>query len=397
LPIIDPVARDFRIPLAAPNISSADRTAMCEAMVGTTIAYGKRVEDFEREVAELVGSRYGVATQSGTAALHLALIVSGVEADDEVLLPTLTYVAPANAVRYVGAHPVFLDVEEPYRQLDLARANAFIEREYRSAAGTLRNRQTHRRLRAILAIDLLGHPCDLEGVQQLADRWGLVVIDDAAEAFGAQLRGRPVGSHAPVSVLSFNANKLITTGGGGMLLCHDNKVAERARLLATHAKPRGSTLYVHDEVGFNYAMASAQAALGSSQLLSFEHFLTRKRAIAERYSAAFEGHPQIQIPQEAKWARASHWLYTIHIPAAHRARTMAHLKGIGIETRPMFVPMHMVRAHEGSRSDRCTVAEVLSVTGLSLPCSTRLTDPELYEVIESVLLALDVPSESGVY
>lgn len=364
---------------------------MSQAMIGRTIAYGSDVQAFERAVSALVGSPHAIATQSGTAALHLALIVSGVEREDEVLMPTLTYVAPANAVRYVGAHPVFLDVDEDFRQMNLARAEAFVADHYRRSAGDLRNRHSGRRLKAILAVDLLGHPCDIETVAELAERLGLVVIDDAAEAFGASDRGQPVGSVAPVSVLSFNANKLITTGGGGMLLCRDAEMARRARSLAFHAKVAGSALYQHDEVGFNYGMASAQAALGLSQLGRFDQFLRRKREIAARYGEIFAREPRIVLPAQAHWAAASYWLYTVHIPAADRDAVMSSLARDGIETRPIFEPMHRLGAHRDSQADACPVAEALSKTGLSLPCSTDLTDPELVEVGRALLLALSQP------
>jgi perosamine synthetase len=393
LPIIDKAPQDAaRIPLAAPNITDGDRAAMCEAMLDrSSIAYGPSVAAFERAVAELVESPHAVATQSGTAALHLALIVSGVEGDDEVLVPTLTYVAPANAVRYVGAHPVFLDVEARYRQLDVAGARAFVQRQYAVTDGVLRNRRTGRRLRAILTVDLLGHPCDINGVLDLAAEFELAVIDDAAEAFGATVRGRPLGSWAPVSVLSFNANKLITTGGGGMLLCHDADLAKRARLLASHGKARGSAVYHHEMVGFNYAMAAPQAALGLSQLKRFEEFLDRKREIAARYASAFAQEPAVTLPAQSEEALASYWLYTVHVPAAQRKALMATLAQDGIETRPIFNPMHRVRAHCACQADACPVAEELSETGLSLPCSTDLSDAELDEVVEAVIAGLAQP------
>jgi perosamine synthetase len=385
----DAPGRTTRIPLAAPNISSDDREAVSSSLLGKSIAYGETVGRFEHQISTLLGCEHGVATQSGTAALHLALIVSGIKPGDEVLMPTLTYVAPANAVRYVGAHPVFLDVEDEYRQLDLSRAEQFVSREYRNSAGIMRNRRSGRPLTAVLAIDLLGHPCDLHGVLDFAERFGLVVIDDAAEAFGASLRGAPVGSLAPVSILSFNANKILTTAGGGMLICHKEQHAERARLLSTHAKAVGAAVYNHTEVGFNYGMASAQAALGLSQLDRLEEFLARKRAIAARYDRTFAATEEIVLPGRADWAEPSCWLYTIHVPAAARDLVIDLLRQEGIETRPMFMPMHLVAAHRACEADSCPSAERLSRTGISLPCSTDATNAEVDEVAEAVLLALE--------
>lgn len=362
--------------------------AVCEALESPTIAYGPKVREFEAAVAARTESPHALATQSGTAALHLALLVSEVKAGDDVLMPTLTYVAPANAIRYVGAQPVLLDVEPEYRQLDLDRAAAFIEREYKPHPDGPVSRMSGRRLSAILAIDLLGHPCDIDGVLELAERFGLAVIDDAAEAFGARVRRRPLGSKAPVSVLSFNANKLITTGGGGMLLCRSHEHDARARLFASHFKERGSSVYRHEEVGYNYGMAAAQAALGTSQLKRFDEFLARKRTIAARYCDLLRDHPEIELPTTAPWAEPSHWLFTVQVPAEFRDQLIEALDESGIETRPMFEAMHRVRAHSDAPADECVVAEELADGGISLPCSTGLKDDELEEVAETLLEAL---------
>lgn len=378
-----------RIPLAAPNISQIDRQAMSEAVTERTIAYGPRVERFERAIADRVGVPHAVAVNSGTAAMHLALIVSGVVRDDDVLMPTLTYVAPANAVRYVGAHPVFLDVEPSFRQLDVERARAFVERSYRRTDLIWSHRLSGRRLRAIVAIDLLGHPCDLDAVLELAERFGIAVIDDAAEAFGATIRGRPVGSVAPVSVFSFNANKIMTTAGGGILVCHDKRKSDRARSLASHAKTPGSPRYQHHEVGFNYGMATAQAALGLSQHHRFDGFLSRKRDVAERYNRALSDLPAVVPPGQAPWATSTYWLYAIHLPAPQRAVVIDEMSHAGIETRPIFEPMHRVVAHARAEADDCVVAEELSDTGLCLPCSTSITDDEVDEVAQTLRAALE--------
>jgi dTDP-4-amino-4,6-dideoxygalactose transaminase len=308
---------------------------------------------------------------------------------DDVLVPTLTFVAPANAVRYVGAHPVFVDAEPTYRQLDVDRAEAFVRREYvENARGWCRRTNQRRRLRAILAVDLLGHPCDLDAVLELADRFGLVAIDDAAQAFGATVRGRAVGTIAPVSVLSFNANKVMTTAGGGMLLAHDPEHIERARMLAMHAKQPDCERYDHAEVGFNYAMATAQAALGLSQLKSLPLFLERKRRVAARYAELLDGVPGLTLPVQAEWATSTFWMYTVHVPADRRTAVAEALKATDIQTRPLFEPMHRVRAHARAHRDDCPVAERLSATGLCLPCSTGIEDEQVQRVATTLREAL---------
>lgn len=363
---------------------------MSRALAGSVIAHGPVVEEFEGAIIERFGvDVYAVAVSSGTAALHLALLVAGVRPGDDVLMPSLTYVAPANAIRYVGGRPIFLDSEPDFRQLDVERAEAYVLRRYKRVGRRWLHRRTGRRLRAVIAIDLLGHPCDLDAILALAARLGIVTIDDAAEAFGARLRDRHVGAIAPLSALSFNANKIMTSAGGGMLVCHDPEHATRARLLASHAKRHGSALYLHDEVGFNYGMATAQAALGRSQLRRFDDFLERKRGVAERYGQTLSGIESVGLPKQAEWARATYWLYAIHVPAEHRTAVIDALEAQEIESRAIFVPMHQVVAHRRSPADRCPVAEDLSLTGLCLPCSTSITDTQIDEVAGTLKAVLE--------
>jgi perosamine synthetase len=376
-----------RIPLAPPNLSDADRDAVVRALKRTDIAPGPDVGKLERAISARLGVPYAVALSSGTAAVHLGLLVSGVQRDDDVLMPTLTYVAPANAVRHAGAHPVLLDAEPEFRQLDAGRARAYVERNYERADGQWRERRTGRRLGALLAVDLLGHPSDLDELDALAADLEIAFVDDAAEALGASVRGRAVGGIAPVSALSFNANKVITGAGGGMLLCHDEAQAELARSLSTHAKRAGSPLYLHDQVGFNYAMTAPQAALALSQLTRFATFLARKREVAARYAEALAGEP-VTVPGEASWATASFWLYTVHVAVDRRTAVMAAFTEQGIACRPIFEVMHRVQAHAGAQADACPVAEELADTGLCLPCSTLITDAEVDEVAEALGAAL---------
>ena len=361
---------------------------MAEALADQFIAYGPAVAEFEVAVARLIGVPHAVALQSGTAALHLALIASGIQQGDEVLMPTLTYIATANAVRYVGAHPVFLDVEREYRQLDLDRAERFVAQTYRAVNGRLENKTTGRTLRAIVAVDLLGHPADMHATVGLARELGLCVIDDAAEALGAVSRGAMTGSIAPVSTLSFNANKIITSAGGGMLLAKDRALADRVRSLALHGKdPAGG--FEPREVGFNYALGVAQATLGLRQLKRLDNFIARKRQIAARYSRAFLDEPSITVPSEASWASSTYWLYTVHVPESTRDALISELARRDIQTRPMFECIHRLAPHAASQAAECPVAEELSDTGVSLPCSTGMEDDALDFIIESVLEILE--------
>jgi len=373
----------FRIPLAAPNLDEKDRVAMVQALKRPDqLAYGPRVACFEQAMADRLGGTHAVAVQSGTAALHLALLTAGVGPGDDVLLPTLAFAAPANAIRLTGATPLFCDAEGTHRQLDVPRAAALVKARYRGVSGALVSRASGRRLAALLNVHLLGHPSDLDAVLALGNELGVPVIDDAAEALGAEVHGRPVGAIAPLSVLSFNVNKLITTCGGGMVLCDDEQAAERVRLLAAQGRVPGSKRYLHREVGFNYRMTSPQAALGLSQLGRLDAFLARKRATARRYARLLDGVAEIALPTEASWARESCWLYTVHVEGVDRDALMDALALRGIETRPMFEPMHRTEAHRAEPSPDCPVAERLSDSGICLPCSTAITDPQIDEVAE---------------
>jgi perosamine synthetase len=377
-----------QVELAEPDIGDRERKLVWTALESPEIAYGATVTRFEDAVTGLMGREHAIGLSSGTAVLHLALLAVGVRPDEEVLLPTLTFIAPANAVRYVGAHPVLFDVEDSHRQLDVGRLADWLERECRPSAGGLVRRSTGRRIGAVLPVDLLGHPCDVDALREVVGPFELPIVDDAAESLGAELRGRPVGAAADVACLSFNANKIVTSGGGGMLLTDSEPVAARVRYLATQAKA-GKSLYVHDEVGFNYGLASAQAALGYGQLQRLGEFLERKAAIARHYAAALAGVPGISLPSEAPWASCTNWLYAIHVdPDAYGADAgdlQARLARENIVSRRMFGALHRQGAHLGCEAHPCPVAERLAESGLMLPSGTKLTTSQLDRVVDVVV------------
>jgi perosamine synthetase len=324
---------------------------------------------------------------SGTAALHVALLVSGVEHDSEVILPTLTFVAPANAARYVGAWPVFVDVEPDYWQMNAAQLEAFLREDCERRDGRVVNRHTGRRVSAVLPVDILGHPCDLDAIHGLAAAYGLAVVEDATESLGARYRGRPLGQCSAISCFSFNGNKLITTGGGGMLVTDDETVARRARYLATQAKD-DPLEYVHHEVGFNYRLTNVQAAIGCAQLEQLAGFLARKRAVAERYATGLASVPGIRLMRQAPWAESSWWLYTVLVDEqAYGMESRALLRFLaerGIQTRPLWQPMHRSPAHGQSYARPCPVGERVHRYALSLPCSTGLTEQAQERVIGAI-------------
>ena len=299
------------IPLSVPEIHGNEWKYVKECLDSNWVSSaGPFVDRFERMVADYVGTGHAVATVNGTAALHLALLVASVKPNDEVLVPALTFIAPANAVRYAGAWPVFIDAEPAYWQMDAEKVLNFLEHRCRWANGELRNQHTGRRVRAILPVHILGHPCDIDPLVEIARRFNLVVIEDATESLGAMYKERMVGHLGNVACFSFNGNKVITTGGGGMIVTDNAAWAERARYLSTQAKDN-PVEYIHNEIGYNYRLTNIQAALGCAQMESLPRFIETKRTIAAQYHESLGSVPGIAPMPEASWARSIFWMYTV--------------------------------------------------------------------------------------
>jgi perosamine synthetase len=353
---------------------------------------GSFVTKFEAALAGYVGAKYAVATTSGTTALHLALLVAGVGPGDEVLVSTLTFLAPANAIRYTGAWPVFIDADPAYWQMDPSVLAAFLEKGCQWRGGAVYNKDTERPVKAILPVHILGHPCDSNPILELAKRYNLKVIEDATESLGARYQGRMVGNLGDIACFSFNGNKLMTTGSGGMLVTNDAAWAQRAGYLADQAKD-DPVEYVHQEVGYNYRLSNVQAALGCAQLERIEGHLEAKRRIATRYRAGLADVEGLTLLAAASWASSANWLYTVLVdetiyPMDSRA-LMRALGERGIQTRPLWQPGHLSPAHAGCQSCQNGVAEALYQQGLSLPCSVGL-DTESQDRVVDALKSLAV-------
>lgn len=385
-------ASENEIALSSPNIGLREQEAVAASVQSGWLAYGPFVEEFEGAIESRLGARHAVALSSGTAALHLALLLAGVEANDEVVTSALTFIAPANAIRYVNAIPMFIDAESAFLQMDVDLLRAFFEESCERTTRGLVNTQTGRRVAAVLPVHILGHPVDLDAIRELSAAHGVPVVEDAAEGLGAQLRGRPVGALGDISCLSFNGNKIITTAGGGALVTDDDAIAARARYLASQAKD-DPLEYIHGAVGFNYRMSNLHAALGCAQLGRLDEFVAHKRRIAERYAAAFAGVPGLTVPGEATWAYSTYWMYTVLVDpdefGMDRRALMHLLIDQGIQTRPLWQPLPRSPAHSGHAGRACEVADRLHDQALSLPCSTFLTEDEQDRVVGSVYQAAE--------
>jgi perosamine synthetase len=351
---------------------------------------GSYVERFETMMAQYVGMRHAVATVNGTAALHIALLVAGVQPDEEVLVSTLTFIAPANAVRYIGAHPVFMDAEPEFFQIDVAKTLEFLEKQCSWSGAKLMNKTTGRRVRAIMPVDVLGHPADVAPLLEAARKFNLLVLEDASESMGSRYRGNATGKSADISCFSYNGNKLVTTGGGGMLVTNNAEWAKRARHLTTQAKC-DAVEYIHDMVGYNYRLTNVLSAIGAAQLEQLKGFVAAKRKLAGRYEEAMRDMPGVTPMKEASWAQSTFWMYTVLIDEKRfgmdSRALIRRLAEHGIMARPLWQPMHLSPAHAGSQSYRCEVAERLYRDAISLPSSVSLSETQQRKVI-SVLRQL---------
>jgi perosamine synthetase len=377
-----------QIPLCVPEIGGNEWAYVKECLdTGWVSSVGSRVRQFEQEIAARVGGAHSVATVNGTAALHITLLVAGVRPDDEVLVSTLTFIAPANAVRYVGAWPVFIDAEPTHCQMDPERVRAFLEEECESAGEGLRNRRTGRRVSAIIPVHILGHPVDMEPVMALASRHGLHVIEDATEALGATCHDRPVGHIGDAACFSFNGNKIITTGGGGMIVTDREDWARHAQHLTTQAKD-DPVEYIHREIGYNYRLTNVQAAMGIAQLERLDEFIACKRRIAEAYRTGLDDVPGVTAIPEAEWAESVRWLSTVLIDEGEYGMSsrdlMRALGEWGIQTRPLWQPLHLSPSQTDAIDTGCPVAEDLNRRGLSLPSSVGLTQAQQARVVDTI-------------
>lgn len=368
-----------RIFLSPPDMTAAERAALLAAFDTNWIApLGPEVNAFEKELARQVGVRDAAALSSGTAALHLALILSDVGASDEVWTSTLTFAATANAICYTGATPVFIDSERDSWNMD----PALLREALRDAA------KKSALPKAIVVVDLYGQCADYDAILQACEEYGVPIIEDAAEALGATYGGRPAGSFGAIGVLSFNGNKIMTTGGGGALVCNDEHLVARARYLASQAR-QPAAHYEHVEVGYNYRLSNLLAALGRAQLARLDEFVERRREINRRYREALEGIDGVDFLLEAQGRTSTCWLTCVLLDeegfGARPVDVREHLESHNIEARPVWKPMHLQPVFADCKVIGGTVAEGLFRRGLCLPSGSSLSAESQNAVIKAFL------------
>jgi pyridoxal phosphate-dependent aminotransferase EpsN len=370
-----------RIYLSPPHVTGREAELVGEAIASNWIApLGPHVDAFEAELSAVVGVEHSVALSSGTAALHLALVVLGIGPGDEIACSGFTFAASANAIVYTGATPFFVDADESTWTLDPALLDRAIT-ERRDAGA---------RVRAVVAVDLYGQCCDYDALAEVCARHDTVLIQDAAESLGATYRGAPSGGQGALAAFSFNGNKIITTSGGGMLVSPSRDLVEHARKLSTQAREPVAH-YEHTEVGFNYRMSNILAALGRAQLESLPERVTTRRRIRDRYRELLDGAVGVTFMPEARYGTTNAWLTCVVVdPAAFgidREAVRLALEAQDIEARPLWKPMHLQPIFAGHRMFGGDVCARLFEQGLCLPSGSSLTDADQDRVVATLLAA----------
>ncbi len=361
------------IPVSEPSLGKEELENVIEAVKsGWISSKGRFIELFEKEFANYCGPKCGVTTSNGTTALHLALTALGIKRGDEVLVPALTFVATANAVTYCNAKPIFIDSHPEYWCIDPDKIEEKISKN----------------TKAIIPVHLYGHPCDMDRIKDIAEDHNLYLIEDAAEAHGAEYKGKKVGNFGDLSCFSFYGNKMITTGEGGMCLTSNEDLAEKMRTLRDH----GMTVdrrYWHDIVGFNYRMTNIQAAIGVAQLNKLDKFIEKKRQVAKWYSEELkdlEDRELIKLHPGMPWAKCVYWMYCILIKEGFGMSRDGLIKKLGdceIFTRPFFYPMHVLPIYK--YDIKMPIAEDLSRKGINLPSSVELTPETIKEIVKYII------------
>lgn len=370
---IDQVVGNATRPVALhePYFSGNEKKYLNECIdSGWVSSVGTFVDRFERELADFCGAKYAVVAVNGTCALHAALVTMGVKPGDEVLLPSLTFVATANAVTHAGATPHFVDIEESSLGVDPVALEKYLSHHAEQKNNQTINKKTGRTIRAVVSVDVFGHPCQMEALHTLAQKWHLHIIEDATEALGSLTHGKKIGS-VGTAIFSFNGNKIITTGGGGAITTNDEILAKKLKHLTTTARVPHAYQLSHDAVAWNYRLPNLNAALGCAQLETLPRMLAAKRALAARYIDAFKNVLDVKILAEPQGTASNYWLVTLMVENADDALfTALHEKKL--LCRPCWTPLHRLPMYKDSPRAPLPLTETLAPRIISLPSSAKL-------------------------
>ena len=369
---------DQFIPLHAPRLGETEKSYVIDAIDSTFVSsVGKNVVEFEEAIAKYTGARFAVAVSSGTAALHVALHAIGVRAGDEVITTPLTFVATCNAICYCGGSPIFVDVDRDTLGLSPESLAAFLE-EYAEVRddGLCWNRFSEKVIRACVPVHNLGHPAQVEKIITICERYNIPVIEDAAESLGSYSGGIHTGRLGSLGTLSFNGNKIITTGGGGAIITDSERLKDRIKHLTTTAKQPHPYLFIHDEIGFNYRLPNLNAALGLAQIEQLEHFVLQKRKLSSVYAEWLDDYAGVQFFSEPANARSNYWLNAILLPdRSTRDDILSKTNQLGVMTRPMWTPMPSLPMFENCLQFEIVNARAIENQLINLPSSVVSANP----------------------
>lgn len=377
--ILDRIKRVTQAPTASlhePTFGGNELRYVTECILtGWVSSVGEYVNRFERELAFYTGAEHAVVVSNGTSGLQVTLELVGVRFDDEVLVPALSFVATANAVRHCGAWPHFVDSDTRTLGMDVAKLEIYLREITEQRNDGFYNRRTGRRIAAIVPMHTFGHPVDMPALLELAERYRLEVVEDAAESLGSWIGDRHTGTFGRCAMLSFNGNKIVTTGGGGAIITNDGALAKRAKHLTTTAKLSHSWAFFHDEVAYNFRMPNLNAAMGCAQLERIEHFLAAKRLLASRYADAFRDVPEVSFFIERPGTKVNYWLQTLLLApelAVHRDEILATTNAAGQMTRPVWELLYTLPMYSSCERMITPVADDLARRIINLPSSPQL-------------------------
>lgn len=380
------------INLSVPNLSMDILDNLKECLESGWVSTGGRfIPEFETKVKNYMKTKFAAGVQSGTAGLHMSLQVLGVQRDEEVFVPTLTFIAAVNPTTYLGASPIFIDCNDSLC-MDPLKLEKFCSEECEFKEGVLVNKKTNKKIRALVIVHVFGNMADMEKIMDIAKKYNLRVLEDATEALGTyytegRYKGKYAGTIGDIGVLSFNANKIITTGGGGMVVGDNEELVEKVRFLSSQAK-KDTLYFIHDEIGYNYRMLNLQAALGTSQIDQLESFIETKIKNYKIYKEELEKIEGLEILPFVEGIRANHWFYSLKIDKEKygigRDELLQKLVDAGIQTRPIWGLIHQQKPYSTCQSYEIEKALYYYDRILNLPCSSNLTEKEVYQVIEKI-------------
>ncbi len=358
------------IPLHEPRFRGNEKKYLNECIDSTFVSsVGKFVDLFEQKIAEFTGAKYAVAAVNGTAALHIALQLAGVKQDDEVITQPLTFIATANAITYTGAKPVFIDVDKDTMGLSPEKLRAFLEEKTTNKSGETYNKLTNKKISAVVPMHTFGHPAKIEEIKQICDEYNIALIEDAAESLGSFYKDKHTGTFGLIGTLSFNGNKTITTGGGGMIITDNEKLAKLAKHLTTQAKVPHKWNYEHDYIGYNYRLTNLAAALGVSQMEQLSAIIKSKRELAIKYKAFFTN-TDIKFFEEPTDSQSNYWLNAVLLKnREERDKFLQYTNENGVMTRPIWELMNRLPMFKDCQVENIENSEWLTDRVVNIPSS----------------------------